>query len=109
MNTPNPLDEAIVNKMASNLGADKPLEKKLTREQRRYKERVEKEAMIQLNSFVSKFYEFFMETEPESPLIDAKKKELSAKWKMLSEMALGLCEGNCDAIIEKYKEQLKEA
>lgn len=89
--------------------------KPLTREQKRYKERIEKEAMSQLNTFVTKFYEFFMDTDPESPLIEAKKKELSAKWKMychhkkLSKQALGLCEGNCEAIIEKYKEQLKEA
>jgi hypothetical protein len=89
--------------------------KKLTREQLRRKERIEKEAMQQLNLFVSRFYEFFMENDPESPEIQAKKKELSAKWKMyvhhkgLSTKALGLCEGNCDSIIEKYNEQLKEA
>lgn len=89
--------------------------KPLTREQRRYKERVEKDAMIQLNSFVSKFYEFFMENNPESPEIESKRKELSAKWKMychhkgLSKSALELCDGNCQSIIDKYKEQLKEA
>lgn len=88
--------------------------KPLTREQRRYKERVEQEAMTQLNSFVSKFYDVFMENDPESPLIEAKKKELSAKWKMychhkgLSQKALGLCEENCQKVIDKYNEQLKE-
>lgn len=90
-------------------------EKKLSRKQIRYKERVEKEAMMQLNHFVSKFYEFFMENEPESPEIQAKQKELSAKWKMyvhnkgLSTKALGLCEENCQKIIDQYKEQLKGA
>lgn len=89
--------------------------KPLTRLQRRYKERVEKEAMAQLNSLVSKFYEFFMENDPESQLIQDKKKELSAKWRMyvshkgLSLKALGLCDSNCQSIIDKYKEQLKEA
>lgn len=90
-------------------------EKQLTREQRRYKERIEKEAMLQLNTFVSKFYEFFMDNEPESPLIAEKRKELSAKWKMychnkgLSQAAFSLCDNNCQKIVDQYQEQLKEA
>lgn len=116
MNTQD-LRDHMNDKLAEKIGQSLPEKqpKQLTREQRRYKERVENEAMIQLNSFVSKFYEFFMENDPESPLIETKKKELSAKWKMyvhhkgLSTKALDLCDGNCQAIIEKYKEQLKEA
>lgn len=107
----------IISKIREVTGSDPSpkASKPLTRQQRRYKERVEQEAMIQLNSFVSKFYEFFMENDPESPEVEAKKKELSAKWKMychhkgLSQKALGLCDESCQTVINKYKEQLKEA
>lgn len=107
----------VISEIRKITGSDpKPKESKpLTRQQIRYKERVEREAMMQLNHFVSKFYEFFMDNEPESPEILTKQKELSAKWKMyvhnkgLSAKALGLCEGNCQKIIAQYKEQLKEA
>lgn len=108
---------SVISKIREITGSEPPPKssKPLTREQRRYKERVEKDAMVQLNSFVSRFYEYFMENDPESPEIEAKRKELSAKWKMychhkgLSKAALELCDGNCQSIIDKYKEQLKEA
>lgn len=92
-----------------------PKSKPLTWEQRRFKERIEKEAMFQLNSFVSKFYEFFMEHEPESEEVKTKQKELSAKWKMychnkkLSQKALGLVDDNCQRIISEYKSELEKA
>lgn len=116
MNTQD-LRDHVNEKLADKIGQSIPEKpsKPLTREQRRYKERVERDAMVQLNSFVSKFYEFFMDNDPESPEIEAKRKELSAKWKMychhknLSAKALPLCDNNCQSIIDKYKEQLKEA
>lgn len=108
-------NDQLVEKMAKNLGADKPdAPKKLTREQLRYKERVEKAAMFQLNHFASKFYEFFMENDPESEEVAKKRKELSAKWKMychqkgLSKGALELLDSNCQRIIDEYKETMEE-
>lgn len=110
----NPMDQAILDKMAKNLEEPKK-ERTLTREQRRFKERIEKEAMARLNALVEKFYEFFMENDPESEAVAAKKKELSAKWKMyvhdrrLNKDAAELFDGAAQKVINKYHAQLKEA
>lgn len=88
-------------------------EKTITRQQRRYQERVKNDAMKTLNALVTKFYEFFMENDPDSHEIAVERKKLSAKWKMychskqLLPPALTLCEEHIDRIIEKYQEQLK--
>lgn len=87
-------------------------EKPMSRQQRRYQERVKEDAVNTLNRLVAKFYEVFMENDPEAPEVAAKKKEVVAKWKMycnqkqLLPAALTLCEENCNAIIKKYQEQL---
>ncbi len=88
--------------------------KKLTREQIRYKERIEADARMQLSTFVSRFYEFFMDNDPAGGEIILKRKELSAKWKMychqknLSKSALVLFDDNAQRILDEYKENLKD-
>ncbi len=87
----------------------------LTRQQRRYKERIEKEASDTLRKLVNKFYETFMECDPDDPQIEHKRKELSAKWKMhckkdgLVPSALVLFDDAAKAIIEKYKSEVESA
>lgn len=95
--------------------AKKSPEKPITRAQRRYQERVQQDAMKVLNSLIQRFYEFFMDNDPESPEVETKKKECIAKWKMychtkkLLSQALPLCEENIQKLVDKYKEQFKEA
>ncbi len=90
-------------------------EKPLTREQRRFKDRVESEATLQLNTFISRFYEFFMDNDPESEEVTKKRKELSAKWKMycgrknFKAEAFPLFDTAAQKIVDQFNEAMKEA
>lgn len=57
-------------------------EKPMNREQRRYMDRVNREAQGKLQMLVNRWYEFFMENDPEGDEVKDLQKEVSAKWKM---------------------------
>ncbi len=109
------MDDVLVKKMAENLGANEPKkEPPLTRQQIRFKERMESEAASQLNAFISRYYEFFMDNAPESEEVTKKRKELSAKWKMYCKRknfmpsALPLFDTAAQKIVDQFNDQLKE-
>lgn len=81
---------------------------KLTREQRRIAERVQEEAKQASFRLCEKFFEYFLDNDPEGPELSAKTKELSTKWKMyckqnhLNEEAYDLVDKYAAAILEEY-------
>lgn len=85
------------------------VEKKLTREQRRIMERVNREAHQQLSNLVNRFYESFMENDPDSDEVTERQKEVSTKWKMychhrqLKKEALSMCDDRCNELRVQYK------
>jgi len=87
-------------------------EPKLTREQRRAIDRINKEANEQHKRLVNQFYEFFMDADVASDAYDIqeKKREVSAKWKMycknrsLSAEVLPMVEKTCDEILKQFDE-----
>jgi len=87
-------------------------DKPLTREQRRYKERIESEAKAQLDRLTENYYEFFMDNDPESEEVAKKHKECNAKWKMycharnLMPSALDAFERQATVLHDKYKKEL---
>lgn len=86
----------------------------LTRQQRRFQERINKEVSDTLQKLTIKFYDFFMDNDPESDAVIKKQKELSAKWKMyckrasLIDAAFELFDKNADKILTDYKTQKAE-
>lgn len=86
----------------------------MTREQRRTKERIEKEARTQLDKFLNSFYEFFNENDPDSETVAQKRKELNAKWKMycharrLLPAALTALDTQIQVIVDSYKKELAD-
>lgn len=57
-------------------------EEKLTREQRRMRDRVNEDANKTFILLAEKFRECFMENDPESEEVTAKQKEVNAKWRV---------------------------
>lgn len=86
----------------------------ISRVQRRFNERILKEVNDTLQKLTIKFYDFFMDNDPEGEAVANKQKELSAKWKMyckrasLIEAAFDLFDKNANKIIEDYKTQKAE-
>lgn len=89
-------------------------EPKLTREQRRMVDRANEEAGRMHKRLVDQFYEFFLDNTITPALIDSKKKEVAAKWRVyckqrgLTAEALGLVEKTCDEILEQFNNELNE-
>jgi hypothetical protein len=85
-------------------------ERKLSREQRRYQDRVNEDAGRVYEILARKFFQFFIENDPESDAVAQKAKEVVAKWRMycgknrLTEKAFTLMQAHCDLVIQQYKE-----
>jgi len=80
--------------------------------QKLQRQRAEAQALLMLNKLVTQFYEFFMNNDPDSPLIAQEQTKIGAKWKMycvqakLNKSASGRFDEHCTTIKEKYKETL---
>jgi hypothetical protein len=91
--------------------ADQPKkEKHLNREQRRYMERVNREAQAKLQMLVNLWYEFFMENDPAGEEVKEKQSEVSAKWKMyckhrdIKPEFFSKVDEQCDDLCQQYLE-----
>lgn len=88
-------------------------EKKLTRQQQRAFDRINVEINKTASNLVERFYNFFMEHDPNSDEVADFQRELSAKWKMyckrmaLKPEALNAINEQCDKIRAEYAETLK--
>lgn len=89
--------------------------KTLTREQRRIQDRVNKEVSTTLAKLTMKFYDFFMDNDPNGKEVSDKQKEMSTKWKMychrmnLIDEAIPLFDKNSAKILEDYKKEFEVA
>lgn len=90
---------------------DKPAPKQapMTRQQRRFIERVEKEAHQTFNNIASKFLEFFTDADdPEGQEVVDKMNQLSAQWKVychqkrLNKEVYSHIENYCKGVCETY-------
>lgn len=84
---------------------------KLTREQRRARERAGKEVSGIIDRLVTQWYEFFMDNDPDSDEVKQKGEEVSAKWKMycrrrkLKPEALDIVGKTIAELMEEYKKE----
>lgn len=84
---------------------------KLTREQRRARERINKEVSDIIDRLVSQWYEVFMNNDPASDVVREKAEEVSAKWKMycrrrgLKPQALDIVSKSIADLMEEYKKE----
>jgi hypothetical protein len=89
-------------------------QKPLTREQRRARERLNKEAGDMIARLVNQWYEFFLDNDPDSKEVQDKQKEVSAKWRMycqrrhLKPEILPLIDKSIDKLIDEYKKAKAE-
>jgi hypothetical protein len=89
--------------------APAPKQKQMTRQQRRFIQRIEQEAHQTLNNLAGKFLEFFTDSDdPEGQEVVDKMNQLSAQWKVychskqLNKEALPMVENYCKAVCEEY-------
>jgi chemotaxis regulatin CheY-phosphate phosphatase CheZ len=83
--------------------------KPLSRQQRRFIERIQEEARILHNQLCEKFIDFLVSSDnPEGEEVKEKAKQLSAQWKVfchrkgMKEEAFGLIEKHCQHVIQEY-------
>lgn len=81
----------------------------LSREQRRYKERIEADAKKTYEQFTGKFFEFFIHYDnPDSVEVQEKAKHMNAQWKMyckkmrLVDAAFVMFEDNFKTVLSDY-------
>lgn len=105
-------NEGVITEEAKRKTEEKPL----TRQQQRYKERIETEAKDTYNQFTGKFFEFFIHHEsPESSEVIEKAKQMNAQWKMyckrmqLVPAALVMFENYTKGIIDDYHKSKVDA
>lgn len=94
---------------------EKAPEKKLTREQQRHVEQVEKAAFQTLKMLSDRYFNFFMQSDdPEGPEVEAKKVQLSSQWKAycfrnkLTKEAFGIFDADVKAITAVYLASKKQ-
>lgn len=87
----------------------------LTREQRRARERLNKEAGDMIARLVNQWYEFFLDNDPDGEEVKEKQKEVSAKWRMycqrrhLKSEILPLIDNSITQLMDEYKKAKAEA
>ena len=88
----------------------------ITRQQRRYKERIEKEAQETYNAFTDRFFKLFMESsDPEGEDLAIKRKQMNAQWRIfcsrmgLVPAAYDMFSNFCAATLRQYQEQKASA
>jgi 5'(3')-deoxyribonucleotidase len=91
--------------------APKPVEKKLTREQRRFMQRIETEARRVHEQLAGRFMEYLVTCDnPHSPEVLEKASQISAQWKVfcrrknLVPAVFNALENYCDGLIKEYQE-----
>lgn len=87
----------------------KKAEKIVSRQQRRFMQRIEQEAHQTFNNLASKFLEFFTDSDdPEGQEVVDKMNQLSAQWKVychrkaLNPTAQTMIESYCKGVCEQY-------
>lgn len=87
-------------------------EQKLTRQQKRMVERANEEANAMHKRLVNQFAEFFMDSDPAGDEVEAKQREVNAKWRVycktrhLTPEVYGLVDLACNQIREQFNNEL---
>lgn len=87
---------------------------KLTREQRRMRDRINADANSTFVMLAEKFRVCFMENQPESEAVQLKRKEVNAKWRIYCKNRNLIPEAYtnvstfCDSLFEQYKSEFDD-
>lgn len=87
-------------------------EPKLSRQQKRIIERANDEANAMHKRLVNQFAEFFIDNDPEGDEVEAKQKEVNAKWRVfcknrnLLPEVFGLVDMSCNKFREQFNQEL---
>jgi uncharacterized protein YnzC (UPF0291/DUF896 family) len=88
---------------------EQPKERPLTREERRYQERINREVQEVFDQLTRNFFTFFMSSDPEGIEVQDKIKQLDAQWRVYCKRKKLLAKGYpmlkqyCEKLIEEYK------
>lgn len=98
--------------MEAHIDEVKEPEPKLNRQQKRMVERANNEANAMHKRLVNQFAEFFIDNDPDSDEVDAKQKEVNAKWRVfcknrnLLPEVFGLVDLSCNKFREQFNSEL---